>query len=128
MATEVCAMCEERPATTVYGLPVCDECQAMLNTLDGDLKEMEAADPELAELGRRIEEGCRAILSRTIPCAWGREVFLPDDPEVCPEVAEKVVVVHDPAQPTFGMELRLCPAHDVLVRHHTDPHADPCTT
>lgn len=123
-----CTMCGERPATTEYGLPVCDECKAMCISLDAKLKEMEAADPELAKLGQSIEETTKALLSRIIPCDWGREVGLPEDTTVCPEVAERVVVIHDPDNPAFELELRLCPGHDFLVRRHTDPRSDPCTT
>lgn len=57
-SVERCTMCEEAPATTNWGLPVCQECADMLTRLDGNLKEMEADDPELAELGRRAEAEC----------------------------------------------------------------------
>lgn len=56
MADGLCTMCEEQPATTTWGFPVCQDCADMLTALNGELKEMEAADPELAEAGRRVEE------------------------------------------------------------------------
>ena len=57
--TELCSMCEEAPATERYGLPVCTPCLSMLVSIEGDLKEMEAADPALKELGERVEDACR---------------------------------------------------------------------
>lgn len=54
-------MCEERPATTVFAFPVCDECAEWLGKLDVQLKAEEAADPELARLGREVEESATAF-------------------------------------------------------------------
>lgn len=54
-----CTMCDERPATTTYGAPVCQPCHAGLVGLDVDLKRMEADDPHLAELGRRVDDAAR---------------------------------------------------------------------
>lgn len=54
MTAELCTLCEDRPATTSWGLPVCDECKAFLGRLDVDLKAMEDADPELAAIAGRV--------------------------------------------------------------------------
>lgn len=35
---QICTMCEEAPATTTYGFPVCQECRDWLIYLDGELK------------------------------------------------------------------------------------------
>lgn len=51
----ICTMCEEAPATTTWGFPVCQPCADGLDATQSDLKEMEAEDPHLAALGRRVE-------------------------------------------------------------------------
>lgn len=38
-----CAMCEGAPATTTWGLPVCQDCADGLTWLDGELAREEAA-------------------------------------------------------------------------------------
>ena len=55
-------MCGEEPATTTYGLPVCQPCRDGLVALDGEIKAMEADDPALAELAERVESSCRRYL------------------------------------------------------------------
>lgn len=52
----VCTMCEEAPATTTRGFPVCQPCADWLTVLNADLTQMEAEDPALAEAGRRVDE------------------------------------------------------------------------
>ncbi len=52
----LCSMCERAPATTTWGLPVCQPCADALDQTQADLKQMEAEDPHLAELGRRVED------------------------------------------------------------------------
>jgi hypothetical protein len=56
---DLCSMCEQAPATTTWGFTVCQPCADWLSTLDGDVKAMEAADPELAEAGRQVEDAFR---------------------------------------------------------------------
>ncbi len=73
MAGETCAMCELATATKIYGMPVCDNCERWLVELDERLKAMEAADPELAELGRRVEAGCTEIVREAQRERWRDE-------------------------------------------------------
>lgn len=54
MTVELCTLCGERPATTTWGFPVCDDCHGFLGRLDVDLKAMEDADPELAAIAGRV--------------------------------------------------------------------------
>lgn len=54
-------MCDEAPAVTTWGAPVCQPCADTLNGLHGELQAMEAADPELAEAGRKVEEAAKAL-------------------------------------------------------------------
>lgn len=58
-----CSMCEAEPATTTWGLPVCQSCADALTSLQGDLAEMHAADPHLAELARRVEESAAELFA-----------------------------------------------------------------
>jgi hypothetical protein len=51
-----CTMCDEQPATTAWIFPVCQDCFDDLTELQKDLEAEEAADPALAEAGRRVEE------------------------------------------------------------------------
>lgn len=51
-----CTMCEQAPAETTWGLPVCQPCADWLNRLHGDLEREEAAEPTLAEAGRAVEQ------------------------------------------------------------------------
>ena len=53
--SETCANCEEAPATTVWGFPVCEPCKSWLASIDGDLRAMEDSSPELKTLGERVE-------------------------------------------------------------------------
>lgn len=62
-----CTMCEQAPATTHYGFPVCQPCCDGLIALDADLKQMEAQDPELARLGRAVEESWEKLLRKRSP-------------------------------------------------------------
>jgi hypothetical protein len=54
--------CEDAPATTRWGFPVCQDCYDDLVDLDGVLKTMEADDPELKAAGERVEESWRRLL------------------------------------------------------------------
>lgn len=54
-AAEMCSLCGEAEASASWGLPVCDGCASWLQTLDATLAEMEAANPELARLRRRVD-------------------------------------------------------------------------
>ena len=65
--SDMCSMCDSRPATEVYGLPVCGACHGGLTSLQADLEDMEAADPNLKELGERIERSCRKYLGERGP-------------------------------------------------------------
>ena len=56
MSEQVCTLCESAPATTTWGFPVCQPCADALSETQAELKQMEADDPHLAELGRRVEE------------------------------------------------------------------------
>lgn len=62
--SEMCNMCAQRPATTVWGLPVCQPCADSLDDTQVMLETMEAEDPALAELGRRVEASCRSYLEQ----------------------------------------------------------------
>lgn len=89
-------MCEAQPATTTYGLPVCQGCYDGLVGLQGDLEAMEAADPWLAELGRRVEESARKYLSeRTNPPSPTSGQPRPD-----PARFQPPTVIHDEATAT----------------------------
>ena len=57
-----CSMCESHPAETVYGLPVCHSCNRMLRELQGELEDIEAEDPVLKALGKRVEQQARQII------------------------------------------------------------------
>jgi hypothetical protein len=59
VTVEMCSLCEQDPATTSYGFPVCAACRAFLERLDVDLKAMEAADPELARIANRSSKPYR---------------------------------------------------------------------
>jgi hypothetical protein len=74
----VCTMCEQAPATTTWFAPVCQPCADMLGSLDADLKEMEAADPALAEMGRRVEESARRVFD------WASEDMDEEPMRQCP--------------------------------------------
>jgi hypothetical protein len=65
-----CTMCEEAPATTTWGFPVCQPCADALSMLDEDLKKMEAGDPALKVAGERVE------------AAWAEFQRLRDEPAV----------------------------------------------
>jgi hypothetical protein len=58
----VCTMCEEAPATTTWGFPVCQDCADGLDVLHTELQQMEAADPELAAAGERAEAAFKKFL------------------------------------------------------------------
>lgn len=70
MVTGLCTMCEEAPATTTWGFPVCQPCADFLAMLDDDLKRMEAGDSALKVAGERVEAAFDAL----------RGVGDPDDP------------------------------------------------
>lgn len=55
----VCTMCDEAPATTTWGWPVCQPCADWLRVLHAELQEMEANDPALAESRRRVDDAIR---------------------------------------------------------------------
>lgn len=57
-----CTMCEDAPATTTWGFPVCQPCADMLTMLDADLKKMEDGDPALKVAGERVEEAHRRFI------------------------------------------------------------------
>lgn len=57
-----CTMCEEAPATTTWGFPVCASCHVGLSALHADLQQMEAEDPELKRLGEEAEDAFRRWL------------------------------------------------------------------
>ena len=54
-ACTMCAMCERRHATRTYVFPVCRPCKDGLEATERHLRAMEADDPELADLGARVE-------------------------------------------------------------------------
>lgn len=63
-----CTMCEEEPATTRYGLPVCQSCHDWLtNTVAPALADMEAACPDCAGQGWTAEHaaGCDGACAET---------------------------------------------------------------
>lgn len=66
---DLCSMCESSPATTTWGLPVCQDCADGLDSLQGELRAMEEADPELARLGERAEEAMRRYIEAGGPIA-----------------------------------------------------------
>jgi hypothetical protein len=51
-----CTLCAEAPATVEWCFPVCAPCAVFLGALDDDLAEMEAEDPVLNRLARKIDE------------------------------------------------------------------------
>lgn len=55
-----CSMCQERPATTTWGFPVCQQCADFLTRLDGELR-AEFGDPAPE---RYIDRARRAIAQR----------------------------------------------------------------
>ena len=57
-----CTMCEQAPATRVYFAPVCDACHDGLEATNESLVQAEANNPELAELGRKVDESLRRVL------------------------------------------------------------------
>ena len=59
----LCTMCEQAPATTRWGFPVCQHCFDGLVETQADLEAMEADDPALAEAGRRVEESFARFLA-----------------------------------------------------------------
>lgn len=83
MTAALCTLCEHNPATTSWGLPVCDECHAFLGRLDVDLKAMEAADPELAALGGIFTDRTKPYRERAreVIAARRQEEALPDHPD-----------------------------------------------
>jgi hypothetical protein len=48
-------MCEDAPATTTWGFPVCQDCHDDLVETQAMLERLEAEDPALAEAGRKVE-------------------------------------------------------------------------
>lgn len=40
----LCSMCQELPATTTWGLPVCQPCADWLAWLDDELKQLEKCE------------------------------------------------------------------------------------
>lgn len=55
----ICTMCEEAPATTTYGAPVCQLCREWLVGLNGDLDAMEKADPALRKAAGEVADAAR---------------------------------------------------------------------
>lgn len=60
---DLCSFCEEAPATTTWGLPVCQPCEDFLRGLNDDLTAMEADDPDLAVKGRAVEEAAQRLFA-----------------------------------------------------------------
>jgi hypothetical protein len=56
---EPCSMCDDREATTMWGLPVCQPCAAWLEYLDERLRALHPEPPE-----RYIDRARRAIRQR----------------------------------------------------------------
>lgn len=56
---ERCSMCEEWADVNPGG--VCDQCETFLDDLDAELEQIEAADPNLAELGRKVTAAWNAL-------------------------------------------------------------------
>lgn len=63
----ICTMCEMEPATTRWGLPVCQSCHDGLNETQAWLAEEEANDPVLADLGRKVEESAARFVAEQCP-------------------------------------------------------------
>lgn len=59
----LCTMCDEEPATTSFGAPVCEGCREWLVGLQGELAEMEGADPDLARKGRAVDEAAQRLFA-----------------------------------------------------------------
>lgn len=66
----LCTMCEQEPATTTWGLPVCQPCADGLDETQQMLAEEEAADPHLAELGQRVEDLFARFLAERDAVLW----------------------------------------------------------
>jgi hypothetical protein len=104
-----CTLCEQAPATTVWGFPVCQSCATGLGSLDVELQVMETFDPELAATGKRIEEAVEEVQRRF------RENPLPPLPE-------RVEVTHR----TFEVLRRLGQdQEDEQMRRSVTPYLDP---
>ena len=64
LGPDPCSMCQDREATTTWGLPVCQPCADFLTRLDAQLK---AEFPEPTE--RYIDRARRAIRQRRVVVA-----------------------------------------------------------
>lgn len=129
MTAELCTLCEERPATTSWGLPVCDECHGFLGRLDVELKAMEDADPELAALAGIFEDRTKPYRERAREAIAARrqEQALPDQfrqlaerPAVTDTVGRRCANRAPDATRAEGAQVALsC----VLADGHPGPHA-----
>lgn len=53
-----------------------------------------------------------------VGCAWGRDVWLEDDPDPCQERADSITVLHDGPR---ELAVKLCPKHKSRIIEETTP-------
>lgn len=68
-----------------------------------------------------MEMSLESMIQDLIGCAWGRDVWLDDDPTPCPEQAASITVIHDQDK---QIQLKLCPKHKSRILEETAEHED----